>query len=128
MVWVWLGDVAFALRYGRQELASGVTSTGVASLRPGMNTEDVDRLVGKPLSARYNADKSESWVYSIPCALSKNCRFNGIGEGLELSIQVVDGEFVGGGAEFWDLSVWSCSPYACPENHDPSVLNRVLPK
>ncbi len=121
-----VGYFGFFLRYGSQELAPSLTYTGLISLRPGMERDQVIEAVGRPLYVEERED-AESWVYVRPCGWrGSSCR-ESFSEGLELSLLMREGRLMSGYAEFGDLLAWSCNEDACPRWVDEAVLRRILP-
>jgi hypothetical protein len=112
------GLVAFCLLYGTQRIGIGVSGTGLASLRIGMDGRDVLRLLGPPLAQVEREHNEVNLVYAEPC---RPC-----GNGLEISVRLKDERVEAAGAEFWDLGVWWCRRDACPIIWDPGTFDLVL--
>lgn len=110
-------------------LARGVTQKGVLALRPGLAANEVIKLMGVPLQACRSINKpnlramewtgSWVWTYGTPSPLL------GLGAGLEMVVFVDDNELVSAYIENYDLGVYGCDKYKCPEIYQPEIFNKL---
>ena len=110
------------------ELGSGVSKSGMLSLRPGMSNLEIEKIIGKPLSIHREYGITTHgempkirdawiWIYGEPAPI--------FGGGLEVVVKFCKGRMTYAHVEYYDLGVYRCNEKECPVIYDANKLDEL---